>query len=171
MRTKSHRLGTKRTEKVAPTHATSPSPQTFPDTPLSSLKDHCSNPDIWSRLCCLLCLDRCNQANMASYERRSAVCIRCSEIKQGCRGGIPCERCTRLSLPCRPRNSSDSPPCRDISLTIGNEPAQQPKARIRRVQTGCLTCKKRKKKCDERFVCSVRRLSDLTRVSWLIDYY
>ncbi|TPX13009.1 uncharacterized protein E0L32_006654 [Thyridium curvatum] len=87
---------------------------------------------------------------MASYERRSAVCIRCSEIKQGCRGGIPCERCTRLSLPCRPRNSSDSPPCRDNSLTIGNEPAQQPKARIRRVQTGCLTCKKRKKKCDER---------------------
>lgn len=24
-----------------------------------------------------------------------------------------------------------------------------PKARIRRVQTGCLTCKRRKKKCDE----------------------
>ncbi|KAG5919199.1 hypothetical protein E4U42_006588 [Claviceps africana] len=69
------------------------------------------------------------------------VCHRCAQIKQACDGNLPCARCVRLSLPCRPRNAAgtgDEIPAGDM-----------PKARIRRVQTGCLMCKRRKKKCDE----------------------
>ncbi|KAI1072917.1 hypothetical protein LB507_008951 [Fusarium sp. FIESC RH6] len=71
------------------------------------------------------------------------VCFRCADIKQRCRGGIPCDRCTRLSLPCRPKGFANE-------LGASHVAVPQPKARIRRVQTGCLTCKRRKKKCDER---------------------
>ncbi|QUC22869.1 uncharacterized protein UV8b_07110 [Ustilaginoidea virens] len=69
------------------------------------------------------------------------VCHRCAQIKQACDGNLPCARCVRLSLPCRLRNttgSGDDFPYGDV-----------PKAKIRRVQTGCLMCKRRKKKCDE----------------------
>ncbi|OAQ66109.1 fungal transcriptional regulatory protein [Pochonia chlamydosporia 170] len=69
------------------------------------------------------------------------VCHRCAQIKQACDGSLPCARCVRLSLPCRPRNAAgtaEEAPNGDV-----------PKARIRRVQTGCLMCKRRKKKCDE----------------------
>lgn len=71
------------------------------------------------------------------------VCHRCAQIKQACDGNLPCARCVRLSLPCMPRdavNTSDGYP---------GSMADMPKARIRRVQTGCLMCKRRKKKCDE----------------------
>ncbi|KAK5995466.1 hypothetical protein PT974_03874 [Cladobotryum mycophilum] len=68
------------------------------------------------------------------------VCHRCAQIKQACDGSLPCARCVRLSLPCRPRDSSGS---------ANNQIGDMPKARIRRVQTGCLMCKRRKKKCDE----------------------
>ncbi|KAL7787460.1 fungal transcriptional regulatory protein [Trichoderma ceciliae] len=68
------------------------------------------------------------------------VCHRCAQIKQACDGSVPCARCLRLSLPCRPRDSSSA-----ASQQVGD----LPKARIRRVQTGCLMCKRRKKKCDE----------------------
>ncbi|KAL2210961.1 hypothetical protein CC79DRAFT_548503 [Sarocladium strictum] len=85
---------------------------------------------------------------------RRPVCQRCAQIKQACDGSLPCSRCTRLSLPCRPRDASGRAP--NGLPIIGSEPllfpdddAQLPKARIRRVQTGCLMCKKRKKKCDE----------------------
>ncbi|PHH62784.1 hypothetical protein CDD81_6676 [Ophiocordyceps australis] len=69
------------------------------------------------------------------------VCHRCAQIKQACDGNLPCARCVRLSVPCRPRNSA--------AEADGNT-GDVPKARIRRVQTGCLPCKKRKKKCDEK---------------------
>lgn len=68
------------------------------------------------------------------------VCHRCAQIKQACDGSVPCARCLRLSLPCRPRDSTSA-----ASQPVGD----LPKARIRRVQTGCLMCKRRKKKCDE----------------------
>lgn len=71
------------------------------------------------------------------------VCHRCAQIKQACDGSLPCARCVRLSLPCRPRNSTGEP----VSTDAPN--GDMPKARIRRVQTGCLMCKRRKKKCDE----------------------
>ncbi|KAG6010523.1 hypothetical protein E4U21_005874 [Claviceps maximensis] len=69
------------------------------------------------------------------------VCHRCAQIKQACDGNLPCARCVRLSLPCRPRNAAGT------GDEIQN--GDMPKARIRRVQTGCLMCKRRKKKCDE----------------------
>lgn len=68
------------------------------------------------------------------------VCHRCAQIKQACDGSVPCARCLRLSLPCRPRDSG---------AAAGQQAGDLPKARIRRVQTGCLMCKRRKKKCDE----------------------
>ncbi|KAM4065680.1 fungal specific transcription factor [Hirsutella rhossiliensis] len=70
------------------------------------------------------------------------VCHRCAQIKQACDGSLPCARCVRLSLPCRPRNSS-------AGSSDDAQTGDMPKARIRRVQTGCLMCKRRKKKCDE----------------------
>jgi transcriptional activator protein UGA3 len=87
---------------------------------------------------------------MATRERTSNTCLRCAEIKQRCKGGVPCDRCNRLSLPCRPKGYSGS-----FSGDFGFDGGDgislgQPKAKIRRVQTGCLTCKRRKKKCDER---------------------
>lgn len=69
------------------------------------------------------------------------VCHRCAQIKQACDGSLPCARCVRLSLPCRPRNAAGT--------TTDDTHGDVPKARIRRVQTGCLMCKRRKKKCDE----------------------
>ncbi|KAK9441692.1 Fungal transcriptional regulatory protein [Metarhizium brunneum] len=69
------------------------------------------------------------------------VCHRCAQIKQACDGSLPCARCVRLSLPCRPRNAA--------GITTDDTHGDVPKARIRRVQTGCLMCKRRKKKCDE----------------------
>ncbi|RDA95881.1 hypothetical protein CP533_5180 [Ophiocordyceps camponoti-saundersi (nom. inval.)] len=73
------------------------------------------------------------------------VCHRCAQIKQACDGSLPCARCVRLSLPCRPRNS----PAATAAATDDDFQGEMPKARIRRVQTGCLMCKRRKKKCDE----------------------
>ncbi|KAF4126214.1 Fungal Zn(2)-Cys(6) binuclear cluster domain [Geosmithia morbida] len=75
---------------------------------------------------------------------RRPVCHRCAQIKQACDGNIPCSRCIRLGLPCRPRNTGDN-----VLPDPSTDDAEAPKARIRRVQTGCLMCKQRKKKCDE----------------------
>ncbi|KAL6853042.1 hypothetical protein ACO1O0_007593 [Amphichorda felina] len=74
---------------------------------------------------------------------RRPVCYRCAQIKQACDGNLPCSRCTRLSLPCRARNTPETGYADDAFA------ADAPKARIRRVQTGCVMCKQRKKKCDE----------------------
>ncbi|PFH57874.1 hypothetical protein XA68_14468 [Ophiocordyceps unilateralis] len=74
------------------------------------------------------------------------VCHRCAQIKQACDGSLPCARCVRLSLPCRPRNSTAAATSASAEDDVHGE---MPKARIRRVQTGCLMCKRRKKKCDE----------------------
>ncbi|KAL7904546.1 fungal transcriptional regulatory protein [Trichoderma velutinum] len=75
---------------------------------------------------------------MGSDSRR--VCHRCAEIKQACDGSMPCGRCLRLSLACQPRDSGSS-----VNQQVGD----LSKARVRRVRTGCLTCKNRRKKCDE----------------------
>lgn len=71
------------------------------------------------------------------------VCHRCAQIKQACDGNLPCARCVRLSLPCMPRDAAGT--TEGYPGAVGD----MPKARIRRVQTGCLMCKRRKKKCDE----------------------
>ncbi|KAK0385629.1 hypothetical protein NLU13_6806 [Sarocladium strictum] len=110
---------------------------------------------------------------------RSTVCLRCASIKQGCTGGFPCERCVRLGVPCQPK-SATSPASPDQDAGLYHQP--KPKARIRRVHTGCVTCKKRKKKCDEtkpscgncRRLCltcewSVDRLSNYQAAESLVD--
>lgn len=74
-----------------------------------------------------------------SSNSRSA-CHRCTQIKQDCDGSVPCAQCQRLHLPCLPRDCSSI-----ATQQVGN----LPKARIRRVRTGCSICKRRKKKCDE----------------------
>lgn len=80
---------------------------------------------------------------------RRPVCHRCAQIKQACDGQIPCSRCTRLSLPCRSRNTATNGVNSAIPFPDAEVSDITPKARIRRVQTGCLMCKQRKKKCDE----------------------
>ncbi|CAJ2507869.1 Uu.00g090550.m01.CDS01 [Anthostomella pinea] len=67
------------------------------------------------------------------------ACDPCSSIKQRCDGSSPCVRCNRLGIECAydrtsSRTVTDSTRYRAIT--------------IRRVRTGCASCKKRKKKCD-----------------------
>ncbi|RDA88564.1 hypothetical protein CP532_5869 [Ophiocordyceps camponoti-leonardi (nom. inval.)] len=85
---------------------------------------------------------RLTTAPMGSESR--PVCHRCAQIKQACDGSLPCARCVRLSLPCRPRNSAATA----AAATDDDFQGEMPKARIRRVQTGCLMCKRRKKNHD-----------------------
>lgn len=87
--------------------------------------------------------DADTSAAMGSDNR--PVCYRCAQIKQACDGNLPCARCVRLSLPCWPRDSSGAAGAAGNGEFFG----ELPKARIRRVQTGCAMCKRRKKKCDE----------------------
>lgn len=69
------------------------------------------------------------------------VCLRCARIKQACDGGSPCGRCQRLDLLCESKEHA----LRSVEGTI---PTQK-RAKITRTHTGCLTCKKRRRKCDE----------------------
>lgn len=67
--------------------------------------------------------------------------MRCAKIKQACDGGAPCSRCKRLEVSCEPN-------------LIGGQhdtgrPSTSKPVKITRTQTGCLSCKKRKRKCDE----------------------
>ncbi|KAL2203495.1 hypothetical protein CC79DRAFT_1311296 [Sarocladium strictum] len=85
-----------------------------------------------------------------SSKSKSLVCLRCATIKQGCTGGFPCERCIRLSVPCQPRRAGASSALLPLPEKDATSYRQtEPKVRIKRVHTGCATCKKRKKKCDE----------------------
>jgi len=66
----------------------------------------------------------------------STVCARCAHIKQACDGGNPCARCQRLALTCVAQGRGD------LNLLA--------KPQVKRAHTGCWTCKKRKRKCDEK---------------------
>ncbi|EXJ87761.1 hypothetical protein A1O1_04688 [Capronia coronata CBS 617.96] len=72
---------------------------------------------------------------------RRVVCSRCAQIKQACDGGRPCSRCRRLDVICEP----------NLNRSRGTPEVSRPSApiRITRAHTGCATCKKRKRKCDE----------------------
>jgi transcriptional activator protein UGA3 len=75
----------------------------------------------------------------ANAKLSESVCQRCAKIKQSCSlrdGGTPCARCVRLGLPCHLRSH-------------GSHGDSHVRPRVRRVQTGCISCKKRKRKCDE----------------------
>jgi transcriptional activator protein UGA3 len=80
------------------------------------------------------------------------VCLRCARIKQACDGGSPCARCRRLDLHCEPKEYA-SQSTEGGLLTLK-------RAKITRTHTGCLTCKKRRRKCDE----SRPRCSDCRRL-------
>jgi len=69
------------------------------------------------------------------------VCLRCARIKQACDGGSPCARCRRLDLHCEPRDQA--------LLSSDGAPLILKRAKITRTHTGCLTCKRRRRKCDE----------------------
>src|SRR5882757_1262361 len=83
---------------------------------------------------------------------RRVVCVRCAKIKQACDGGSPCLRRMRLDVTCEPNISGIS--------AVGQSASALKPARITRTHTGCLTCKRRRKKCtEERPKCSdCRRL-------------
>lgn len=80
------------------------------------------------------------------------VCLRCARIKQACDGGSPCARCRRLDLHCEPKDHA--------LLPADGAPLIMKRAKITRTHTGCLTCKKRRRKCDE----SRPRCSDCRRL-------
>ncbi|KAK6383859.1 hypothetical protein LTS17_003151 [Exophiala oligosperma] len=78
---------------------------------------------------------------MESQVNRRIICMRCAKIKQACDGGSPCSRCNRLEVSCEPNlvgGDGDT----------GRRSTSKP-VKITRTQTGCLSCKKRKRKCDE----------------------
>lgn len=80
------------------------------------------------------------------------VCARCARIKQGCDGGSPCSRCKRLDVECEHRANGGR------TRISGATP--MPPVKIIRTPTGCLTCKRRRRKCDE----SQPRCSDCRRL-------
>lgn len=69
------------------------------------------------------------------------VCLRCARIKQACDGRSPCARCQRLDLHCEPKDHA--------LQSIGGSLPTLKRAKITRTHNGCLTCKKRRRKCDE----------------------
>ncbi len=74
---------------------------------------------------------------------RRVVCVRCAKIKQACDGGIPCTRCKRLDVVCEAKS---------VDGTTKQVPLDKQSSRpvkITRTHTGCVTCKRRKRKCDE----------------------
>ena len=97
---------------------------------------------------------------MLLQAERRRVCARCAKIKQSCDGADPCSRCIRTShlsiraslssrinfdaglrVDCVPKGSAD---VEQVGVT-----PQISKATIKRDKSGCLTCKQRRKKCDE----------------------
>ncbi|KAH8812650.1 fungal-specific transcription factor domain-containing protein [Xylogone sp. PMI_703] len=81
------------------------------------------------------------------------VCDQCSAIKQRCDGKSPCSRCARLELDCA-RLRTHGRQNRSANNEQGNGELPEPRKKyravtVRRDRTGCDTCKKRKKKCDE----------------------
>ncbi|CAI7572883.1 unnamed protein product [Penicillium manginii] len=68
------------------------------------------------------------------------VCARCARIKQRCDGSQPCSRCKRLGHICKPRSPTEQEP----GLAAASR-----RPRASRSRGGCLSCKARKKKCDE----------------------
>ncbi|KAL4890558.1 fungal-specific transcription factor domain-containing protein [Aspergillus ambiguus] len=69
------------------------------------------------------------------------VCARCAKIKQRCDGGSPCARCSRLGHICEVQQPGKKA---DLPKSLGHR-----RPRASRSRGGCLSCKARKKKCDE----------------------
>ncbi|PWY81538.1 hypothetical protein BO94DRAFT_469998, partial [Aspergillus sclerotioniger CBS 115572] len=69
------------------------------------------------------------------------VCARCAAINQRCDGASPCSRCARLGHFCEPQQSGR--PASEARSLASRRP------RASRSRGGCVSCKNRKKKCDE----------------------
>ncbi|RAK76910.1 uncharacterized protein BO72DRAFT_477841 [Aspergillus fijiensis CBS 313.89] len=70
------------------------------------------------------------------------VCARCAVIKQRCDGTSPCSRCARLGHICEPQQPGR--PNAEAQTLANRRP------RASRSRDGCVSCKARKKKCDEK---------------------
>ncbi|KAL4954391.1 fungal-specific transcription factor domain-containing protein [Aspergillus filifer] len=84
------------------------------------------------------------------------ACSRCAYTKQRCDGNIPCARCARLGHVCEPQ----TPGSQAAAAVASGQVVRRPRAS--RSRGGCISCKSRKKKCDEiRPQCSDCRRLDL----------
>lgn len=108
--------------------------------------------------------------------RKITACETCRSIKALCTKGNPCARCQRLSLPCHyttKKTGSQSNAAVEASTPRRNSPLRpgqgedtrtcrtliQQRARTKNKHTksanGCVSCRRRRKKCDEKHpVCS-----------------
>ncbi|ROV86871.1 hypothetical protein VMCG_10802 [Cytospora schulzeri] len=90
--------------------------------------------------------------------RRSTACQTCKAIKTLCSTGNPCARCDRLSLPCHyagPASIDGTSPLhrdQETEIRARRTPTVRTRAKTRHTKsaTGCLSCRRRRKKCDER---------------------
>ena len=82
--------------------------------------------------------------------RKSTACHNCKSIKSLCTKDTPCARCKRLSLFCSYGTSNDQ---NQIASSRSVEAGK--KAKHKKTTTGCLSCRRRRKKCDEKWpVCT-----------------
>ena len=90
--------------------------------------------------------------------RRPTACVTCASIKTRCSKQVPCSRCHRLQLPCSlsgARSTSSMDTARGMREIPANRPDRNAKscdnyrARHSNSSMGCVSCRRRKKKCDE----------------------
>ncbi|KAL3479794.1 fungal-specific transcription factor domain-containing protein [Aspergillus californicus] len=82
--------------------------------------------------------------SLSAMGRKKTACLPCASIKSACDRSIPCSRCARLQIWCnylRP-NATDHQGASSLS--------SRKRIEHTRSSNGCLTCKHRRKKCDER---------------------
>ena len=77
--------------------------------------------------------------------RKRSACDLCASIKTLCSRGRPCARCKRLSLECSYLRSTAPLPDTTVSVLLRNTT----KVGYTRSATGCINCRRRRKKCDE----------------------
>lgn len=79
--------------------------------------------------------------------RKSTACHNCRSIKALCTKQIPCARCKRLLLSCQYLDAGSSATKRPANSLLN---AVTTKTKHTKSQSGCLTCRQRRKKCDEK---------------------
>lgn len=101
--------------------------------------------------------------------RRPTACQKCAIIKAKCTGQVPCSRCQRLRLPCSLSKTPAQLARKSVSTGSEIEAAAtsssrlthpallaesnsgKPRARHSKSSTGCANCRRRRKKCDEKW--------------------
>lgn len=87
--------------------------------------------------------------------RRPTACKKCAAIKANCAGRPTCSRCQRLGLKCS--LSTNSKALLSVSPHASGEPPiflsanNEHRARHTKSSSGCANCRRRRKKCDERW--------------------